>query len=227
VKIAGYSARGAFRGGRRLWPVLAAQDHSAGVQALRARAKAKLEDVVLAAQYVLALRERTVARRWRWGTALGLASAAALNYASLGLQFAAGCLMRGALSMIGWSDEAQIRDHGTPPLRIAMDSQQLNDAPRATSLLKQGKGDEDGPKVNCVMGPPRDGNGWAVVFVFTVDELQEAFLAVDDQECEEIINHHSLLDAGRTAHRRGRQRPRRHRLRRRRHRAADLLARAR
>lgn len=122
MKIAGYSARGAFRGGRRLWPVLAAQDHSAGVQALRARAKAKLEDVVLAAQYVLALRERTVARRWRWGTALGLASAAALNYAFLGLQFAAGCLMRGALSMIGWSDEAQIRDHGTPPLRIAMDS---------------------------------------------------------------------------------------------------------
>ncbi|MEV0639027.1 cell division protein FtsK [Streptomyces sp. NPDC050619] len=166
VKVVGYSARGAFRGGRRLWPVLAAQDHSAGVKALRAQAKAKPEDVTLAAQFVMAHRERTVARRWRWGTALGLASAAAvaLNYASLGLQFAAGCMMCGGLSAIGWSDQAQILDHGTPPLRIAMDSQQLNDALRATGLLKQGKGDDDGPKVNCVMGPLRDGNGWAVVF---------------------------------------------------------------
>ncbi|AZM54153.1 cell division protein FtsK [Streptomyces sp. WAC 01529] len=166
VKIVGYSARGAFRGGRRLWPVLATQDHTRAIKALRAQAKAKPEDTVLAAQAVLAHRERTVARRWRWGTALTLATAAAvaLNYASLGLQFAAGCLMCGGLTAIGWSDEAQILDHGTPPLRIAMDSQQLNDALRATGLLKQGKGDDEGPKVNCIMGPLRDGNGWAVVF---------------------------------------------------------------
>ncbi|MFG2307651.1 cell division protein FtsK [Streptomyces sp. NPDC048566] len=166
VKVVGYSARGAFRGGRRLWPVLAAQDHSRAIKALRVQAKAKPEDTVLAAQAVLAHRERTVARRWRWGTALALASAAtvALNYASLGLQLAAGCMMCGGLTAIGWSDEAQILDHGTPPLRIAMDSQQLNDALRATGLLKPGKGDDDGPKVNCVMGPLRDGNGWAVIF---------------------------------------------------------------
>ncbi|WP_371646477.1 cell division protein FtsK [Streptomyces mirabilis] len=166
VKIAGYSARGAFRGGRRLWPVLAAQDHTRAVKALAAQSKAKPEDEALALRYQVAHRDRTEARRWRWGAALGLAAAAsvALNYASLGLQLAASCLTCGGLSVIGWSDEAQILDHGTPPLRIAMDSQQLNDALRATSLLKQGKGDDDGPKVNCVMGPLRDGNGWAVVF---------------------------------------------------------------
>ncbi|MFE2132251.1 FtsK/SpoIIIE domain-containing protein [Streptomyces sp. NPDC059466] len=166
AKITGYSARGAYRGGRKLWPVLAAQDHTRAIKALRTQSQAKPEDTVLAAQSVLAHRERTVARRWRWGTALGLASAAAvaLNYASLGLQLAAGCLMCGGLTVIGWSDQAQILDHGTPPLRIAMDSQQLNDALRATGLLKQGKGDDDGPKVNCIMGPLRDGNGWSVVF---------------------------------------------------------------
>jgi S-DNA-T family DNA segregation ATPase FtsK/SpoIIIE len=166
VKIAGYSTRGAFRGGRRLWPVLAAQDHTRAVKALAAQSKAKPEDEALALRYQVAHRDRTLARRWRWGAALGLASAASvsLNYASLGLQLAASCMMCGGLSAIGWSDEAQILDHGTPPLRIAMDSQQLNDALRATSLLKQGKGDDEGPKVNCVMGPLRDGNGWAVVF---------------------------------------------------------------
>ena len=166
VKIAGYSARGAFRGGRRLWPVLAADDHTRTVKALRAQTREKPDDEALALRYQLAHRARTEARRWRWGTAFGLAAAAAvaLNYASLGLQFAASCLACGGLSAIGWSDEAQILDHGTPPLRIAMDSQQLNDALRATGLLKAGKGDDDGPKVNCVMGPLRDGNGWAVIF---------------------------------------------------------------
>lgn len=166
VKVIGYSARGAYRGGRRLWPVLAADDHTRAVKALRAQTKAKPEDVVPAAQYAVAHRERTEARRWRWGAALSLAAAGAvaLNYASLGLQIATGCLACGGLTAIGWSDEAQILDHGTPPLRIAMDAQQLNDALRATGLLKPGKGDDEGPKVNCVMGPLRDGNGWAVIF---------------------------------------------------------------
>lgn len=166
VKVAGYSTRGAFRGGRRLWPVLAAQDHTRAVKALAAQSKAKPEDPTLAMQYQIAHRARTEARRWRWGTAflLASASAGALSFASLGLQTAIGCMVCGGLSVIGWSDEAQILDHGTPPLRIAMDAQQLNDALRAVGLLKQGKGDDDGPKVNCVMGPLRDGNGWAVVF---------------------------------------------------------------
>ncbi|MET7354658.1 hypothetical protein [Streptomyces mirabilis] len=79
-------------------------------------------------------------------------------------------MMCGGLSAIGWSDEAQILDHGTPPLRIAMDAAQLNDALRATSLLKQGKGDDEGPKVNCVMGPLRDGNGWASAGFRSPDE---------------------------------------------------------
>ncbi|MET7390671.1 hypothetical protein ACFYPT_37800 [Streptomyces sp. NPDC005529] len=148
VKVVGYSARSAFRGGRRLWLVLTADDHTRPVKALRAQTKAKPEDVLLAAQYAVAHRGPP----WRWGTALALASAAvvALNYASLGLQLAAGCMMCGGLTAIGWSDKAQILDHGTPPPRIAMDSQRLNNALRATGLLKQSKGDDDGPKVNCV-----------------------------------------------------------------------------
>ena len=166
VKIAGYSARGAFRGGRRLWPVLAADDHTRAVKALRAQSREKPEDEALALRYQVAHRERTLARRWRWGAAVGLATAAAaaLNYASLGLQAVVGCMACGGLTAIGWSDQAQILDHGTPPLRIAMDAAQLNDALRATGLLKPGKGDEEGPKVNCVMGPLRDGNGWSVIF---------------------------------------------------------------
>lgn len=166
VKVVGYGSRGAFRGGRRLWPVLTAQDHTRTVKALRAQSKAKPDDATLALQYRIAHRDRTEARRWRWGAAIGLTgvSAAALSFASLGLQTAVGCLACSGLAAIGWSDEAQILDHGTPPLRIDMSAQQLNDALRATGLLKQGKGDDEGPKVTCVMGPLRDGLGWATVF---------------------------------------------------------------
>ncbi|MFF7200504.1 FtsK/SpoIIIE domain-containing protein [Streptomyces sp. NPDC008141] len=166
AKIVGYSTRGAYRGGRRLWPVLAAQDHTHTVKALAAQSKAKPDDEDLALRYQMAHRARTEARRWRWGAAMTLAAASsvALNFASLGLQLAVGCLACGGLTAIGWSDEAQILDHGTPPLRIDMSAQQLNDALRAVGLLKQGKGDEDGPRVTCVMGPLRDGNGWATVF---------------------------------------------------------------
>lgn len=166
VKVVGYSTRGAFRGARKLWPVLAAQDHTRTVKALAAQSKAKPDDATLAMQYQMAHRARTEARRWRWGTAVLLAGAGAvaMNYATLGLQAIVGCLACGGLTTIGWSDEAQILDHGTPPLRIAMDAQQLNDALRAVGLLKQGKGDDEGPKVNCIMGPLRDGNGWSVLF---------------------------------------------------------------
>lgn len=166
VKVVGYSTRGAFRGGRKLWPVLTAQDHTRTVKALAAQSRAKPEDATLAMQYQMAHRARTEARRWRWGTAFLLAGvgAAALSFASLGLQAVVGCLACGGLTAIGWSDEAQILDHGTPPLRINMDAQQLNDALRAVGLLKQGKGDDEGPKVNCIMGPLRDGNGWSVLF---------------------------------------------------------------
>jgi len=166
VKVAGYSARGAFRGGRRLWPVLAADDHTRTVKALRAQSREKPEDEALALRYRVAHRERTEARRWRWGAAFALlgVGAAAVSFASLGLQALVGCMVCGGLTVIGWSDEAKILDHGTPPLRIAMDAQQLNDALRAVGLLKQGKGDDEGPKVNCIMGPLRDGNGWSVVF---------------------------------------------------------------
>lgn len=166
AKIVGYSARGAWRGGRRLWPVLAAQDHTRTVKALAAQSKAKPEDATVAMQYQMAHRARTEARRWRWGTAFALLGigAAALSFASLGLQTMVGCMVCAGLTAIGWSNEAQILDHACPPVRISMDATQLNDALRAVGLLKQGKGDGEGPKVNCVMGPLRDGNGWSVVF---------------------------------------------------------------
>ena len=166
VKMAGYSVRGAYRGGRKLWPVLAAQDHTRTVKALAAQSQAKPEDATLAMQCQIAHRSRTEARRWRWATAFTLAGVGsiALSFASLGLQALVGCLACGGLTAIGWSDESQILDHGTPPLRIDMSAQQLNDALRAVGLLKQGKGDDEGPKVNCVMGPLRDGNGWSVLF---------------------------------------------------------------
>lgn len=45
-----------------------------------------------------------------------------------------------------------------------MNAQQLNDALRAVGLLKNGKGDDEGPKVTCINGPLRDGNGWSVLF---------------------------------------------------------------
>ncbi|MDX3763456.1 hypothetical protein ACWDBO_25755 [Streptomyces mirabilis] len=48
--------------------------------------------------------------------------------------------MRGGLSAIGWSDEAQTLDHGTPPLRITMDSQQLDDRPARHRPAQAGQG---------------------------------------------------------------------------------------
>ncbi|WP_199546611.1 FtsK/SpoIIIE domain-containing protein [Streptomyces sp. N35] len=166
AKVVGYSVRGAYRGGRRLWPVLAAQDHSRTVKALAAQSKAKPDDASLAMQHQMAHRARTEARRWRWTTAvlLGGAAAGALSFASLGLQTLVGCMACAGLTAIGWSSESQILDHACPPLRIDMSAQQLNDALRAVGLLKQGKGDDEGPKVTCIVGPIRDGNGWSVIF---------------------------------------------------------------
>ena len=166
VRIVGYSTRGAWRGGRRLWPVLAAHDHTAQVKALRQRTKDNPADETLAASYRAAHRERTIARRWRFGamtTGVGIAGVL-LAHASLGLQTFVSCAACAGLAMIGWSSEAQLLDHACPPLRIDMSAQQLNDALRACGLLKQGKGDDEGPKVTCIVGPLRDGNGWSVIF---------------------------------------------------------------
>ncbi|MDJ0345962.1 cell division protein FtsK [Streptomyces sp. H10-C2] len=165
-RLAVLTIRGAWRGGRRLWPVLTAADHTRTVKALAARSHARPDDESLAIQHQLAHRARTEARRWRFGATVAStgAGSTALALASLGVQTFAGCLACGGLATLGWGDASQFLDSSNPPLRIDMSAQQLNDALRAVGLLKTGKGDEDGPKVTCVMGPLRDGAGWATVF---------------------------------------------------------------
>ncbi|MEE1806413.1 FtsK/SpoIIIE domain-containing protein [Streptomyces sp. BE133] len=166
VKTILLAARGFYRATVGLWPTLSAQDHSAAVKALRAQSKAKPEDVELANRLQMAHAERTRTRRWRFGAAaVGVAAAA------IGIALADPMLQTGIagavvtpLAYLGRGKETQFLDQGVPPLRVDMSAQQLNDALRAAGLLKSGKGDEEGPRVSCSMGPVRDGRGWAVIF---------------------------------------------------------------
>lgn len=165
-RLAWLATKGAWRGARGLWPTLAAQDQSAAVKALRAQCKAKPEDVDLAIRYALLHRERTKSRRWRWGAAAIAVTAAAAGFALADplLQAAMATAVTVPLAYLGRGEDVQLLDNPTPPLKVDMSAQQLNDALRAAGLLKQGKGDDDGPRITCVMGPVRDGNGWAVIF---------------------------------------------------------------
>lgn len=166
VRLAYLATKGAWRGARGLWPTLTAQDRSAAVKALRAACKAKPEDIELAVQYAVLHRERTAARRWRFGTAAVAVVAAAVGFRLAGPLLQVGMAAAAAvpLAYLGRGEDAQLLDNPTPPLRVDMSAQQLNDALRAAGLLKQGKGDEDAPRVSCTMGPVRDGRGWAVIF---------------------------------------------------------------
>ncbi|MCC0099434.1 cell division protein FtsK [Streptomyces flavotricini] len=166
VKTAWLASRGFYRATVGLWPTLSAQDHTAAVKALKAQAKLKPEDVDLAVRLQMAHAARTQTRRWRFS-----AAAVGVTAAALGFYLAPPLLLTGMtgavvtpLAYLGRGDKTQLLDHGVPPLRVDMNAQQLNDALRAAGLLKSGKGDEEGPKVTCVMGPVRDGRGWAVVF---------------------------------------------------------------
>ena len=165
-RVAWLAVKGLWRGLRGLWPTLTAHDQSAAVKALRAQVKAKPDDVDLAVRYALLHRERTLARRWRWGAAATAVAATAVGWYLAPLPAQAGMLAAVAfpLAYLGRGDDVQLLDNPTPPLRVDMSAQQLNDALRAAGLLKQGKGDDDGPRVTCVMGPVRDGNGWATIF---------------------------------------------------------------
>ncbi|MFE7106273.1 FtsK/SpoIIIE domain-containing protein [Streptomyces sp. NPDC057575] len=166
VKTVLLAARGFFRATVGLWPTLSAQDHSATVKALRAQSKGRPEDVELATRLQMAHAERTRTRRWRFGAAaVGVAAAA------IGIALADPMLQTGIagavvtpLAYLGRGKDTQFLDQGAPPLRVDMSAQQLNDALRAAGLLKSGKGDEEGPRVSCSMGPVRDGRGWAVIF---------------------------------------------------------------
>lgn len=160
------ATKGLWRAVRGLWPTLAASDRTAAVKALRAQVRQQPEDVDLAVRYALLHRERTLARRWRWGTAATAVAAAAAGWylAPLPLQAGMTAATLVPLAYLGRGDDAVLLDNPTPPLKVDMSAQQLNDALRAVGLLKAGKGDDEGPRVTCVMGPVRDGRGWAVVF---------------------------------------------------------------
>ncbi|NUK72117.1 DUF3631 domain-containing protein [Streptomyces lunaelactis] len=166
VKTVWLASRGFFRACRGLWPVLSTQDHTLAVKALRAQSRAKPEDADLALRHQLAHRSRTEARRWRWGAAATgvAASAAGVYLADPMLQLGITMSTMVPLAYLGRGEDAKLLDHSCPPLKVDMSAQQLNDALRAASLLKAGKGDDEGPKVTCTMGPVRDGRGWAVVF---------------------------------------------------------------
>src|SRR5690606_30157842 len=165
-RVAWLATKGLWRAVRGLWPALTAHDRTAAVKALRAQLKAKPDDVDLAVRYALLHRERTLARRARWGASATAVAAAAVGWYLAPLPVQAGMLAAVALPLayLGRGEDAQLLDNPTPPLRVDMSAQQLNDALRAAGLLKAGKGDDDGPRVTCVMGPVRDGNGWAVIF---------------------------------------------------------------
>ncbi|MEV1088001.1 FtsK/SpoIIIE domain-containing protein [Streptomyces microflavus] len=166
VKTLLLAARGFYRATVGLWPTLSAQDHTATVKALRAQVKAKPEDVDLALRLQMAHAERTRTRRWRFG-----AAAVGVAAATIGIMLADPLVQTGMagaivtpLAYLGRGKETHLLDQGAPPLRVDMSAQQLNDALRAAGLLKSGRGDEEGPRVTCTMGPVRDGRGWAVIF---------------------------------------------------------------
>lgn len=166
VKTLLLAARGFFRATVGLWPTLSAQDHTATVKALRAQVKAKPEDLELAVRLQIAHAARTRTRRWRFG-----AAAVGVAAATIGIMLADPLLQTGMagaivtpLAYLGRGKDTHLLDQGAPPLRVDMSAQQLNDALRAAGLLKSGRGDEEGPRVTCTMGPVRDGRGWAVIF---------------------------------------------------------------
>ncbi|WP_405599549.1 cell division protein FtsK [Streptomyces sp. NBC_01410] len=168
VKTVLLAARGFYRATAGIWPTLSAQDHSAAVKALRTQVKARPEDVELAVRLQVAHADRTRTRRWRFGAAaVGVAAAAVgVTLADPMLQAGIGTAVTVPLAYLGRGKDTQLLDHGAPPLRVDMSAQQLNDALRAAGLLKTaaGKDEKEQPRVTCVMGPVRDGRGWAVIF---------------------------------------------------------------
>jgi S-DNA-T family DNA segregation ATPase FtsK/SpoIIIE len=168
VRVSWLSAKGAWRVSVRLWPVLTCREHTTTVRALAAQLAAKTTaDPETAMRHQAAHRTRTLARRWRFGTAALVAAACgtALALSPPPVLVTVAAVVLGILAVAGRKGtDVPLLDKANLPVRLDLSAQQLNDALRAAGLLKTGKADEDGPKVACVMGPVRDGNGWACVF---------------------------------------------------------------
>ncbi|MDI5968628.1 FtsK/SpoIIIE domain-containing protein [Streptomyces sp. SL13] len=167
VRVTWLAAKGTWRVTVRLWPVLTCHEHTKVVRALAAQLAAKETGPELALAHRTAHRARTVARRWRFGTATAAAAGAgmALMVASAPVLVTVSAILLGLLAVVGRKDaDVPLLDRADVPLRLDLSAQQLNEALRAAGLLKAGKGDDEGPRVACVMGPVRDGKGWACIF---------------------------------------------------------------
>lgn len=166
ARTAWLASRGAYRASVRLWPVLSASDHTKTVRALAEQSTTHPADPELAARHQAAHRARTEARRSRFAAATAVAAGAglAVTLAPLTIQLAALTAILGLLAVIGRTGAVPLLDRPDMPLRLDLSAQQLNDALRAAGLLKTGRGDDEGPRVQCITGPIRDGRGWAVVF---------------------------------------------------------------
>ena len=167
AKVAWLSAKGSWRVSARLWPVLTCHEHTKVVKALAAQVGAKDTDSDTALQHKAAHRARTIARRWRFGSAVAVAASAsmAMAVATAPILVSTVAALLGILAVVGRKGaDVPLLDRANVPLRLDLSAQQLNDALRAAGLLKSGKGDDEGPKVSCVMGPVRDGKGWACIF---------------------------------------------------------------
>lgn len=166
AKVTWLAAKGSWRVSVRLWPVLTCHEHTQLVRALAVRVSDKGEaDTAMALR--AAHRTRTVARRWRFGTAITVAAGAsmALTVAATPVLITVSAVLLGILAVVGRKGaDVPLLDRADVPLRLDLSAQQLNDALRAANLLKTGRGDDEGPRVSCVMGPVRDGKGWACIF---------------------------------------------------------------
>lgn len=166
AKVTWLAAKGSWRVSVRLWPVLSCHEHTQVVRALAIRVSDKGEaDTAL--QLRAAHRTRTIARRWRFGTAITVATGAgmALTVAATPVLITVSTVLLGILAVVGRKGaDVPLLDRADVPLRLDLSAQQLNDALRAANLLKTAKGDDEGPRVSCVMGPVRDGKGWACIF---------------------------------------------------------------
>lgn len=167
VRTVWLSTKGTWRVSARLWPVLSCADHTKTVRALAAQNRARPDDPDTAERHRAAHRARTEARRARFGSAVAVAAASgtALAFATAPVLVTVAAVVMGILAVVGRKGaDVPLLDRADVPLRLDLSAKQLNDALRGAGLLKTGKGDDDGPAVQCVMGPVRDGNGWSVIF---------------------------------------------------------------
>ena len=118
VKVTWLAAKGSWRVSVRLWPVLSCHEHTQLVRALAVRVSEKGEaDTAIALR--AAHRARTVARRWRFGTAIAVAAGAgmALTVAATPVLITVSAVLLGILAVVGRKGaEVPLLDRADVPL---------------------------------------------------------------------------------------------------------------